>query len=208
MTTIMRISLAACATVLLAPRLARAEPPPVWAGKGIALVAGGGIGGFADRSARDMISTSIGGAWDVRATLGSRMPVALDVSYAGSAANLRGPGAGDQGVLGGTAFEAAFRYNLAPGATWSPYGFVGIGWQRYHVTGATFDLTDAGMRGRDDLAVFPVGMGLLWRPLDGLVVDVRGTARPTFGNELLRADANHYVPMDSWELAAAIGYEL
>ncbi|HET9991874.1 MAG TPA: outer membrane beta-barrel protein [Kofleriaceae bacterium] len=194
--------------VIATPDVAHGEDAPVWKGNGIAAVAGGGVTGFTDKAVRDVVSSDVGGAWDLRVTLGSRRAVALDVSYLGMGANVRGPGDAASGVLEGTTFEAAARYNFLAGETWRPYAFFGIGWQHYGIRGATFDLMDAGMRSHDNLLDLPVGAGLAYHHHSGLLLDVRATYRTTEYNGLVRDTPTAYAAMNTWQLSAGIGYEL
>lgn len=203
-----RLTLAAGLAFLGAPQLVRADPPAFWNGNGVAAVASGGITGFMDKAVRDVLSSAVGGAIDLRVTLGSRRPFSLDVSYLGIGANLRAPSGGAGGVLDGTTFETTFRYNFIAGATWNPYAFIGLGWQHYAIRGATFDLMDAGMRTHDNLVDAPLGAGLAFHHPSGLVVDVRATLRATQDNHLIRETPTAHAAMDSWQLAAGIGYEL
>lgn len=203
-----RVAIAVSLAVLVAPRLVRGDDAPVWSGNGIAAVAGGGLTGFTEKAVRDVVSSDVGGAWDLRVTLGSRRSLSLDVSYLGTAANLRGPTNEPSGVLEGTTFEAAFRYNFLAGETWNPYAFVGIGWQHYGIRGATFDLMDAGMRSHDNLVDAPVGVGVAYHHHSGLLLDVRATYRATQYNHLVRDTPTTYAALNTWQLSAGIGYEL
>lgn len=204
---LLRAALATGVAFLAAPQLARADPSPVWDGNGITGVASGGVTGFMDKAVRDVVSSDVGGAFDLRLTLGSRRPLALDISYLGNWANLHDPAGAAGGVLDGMTFEAACRYNFNAGATWDPYAFVGLGWQHYEVRGATVDLMNVGMRSHDDLVDAPLGAGLAFHH-EGFVLDVRATLRVTQYNNLVRDTRTTYAAMDSWQVGAGIGYEL
>jgi len=183
-------------------------------GIGVSAVLGGGVTGFTDKTMRNTTSTA-GGLWDLRVTLGSHVPLALDVSYLGSATNINGLPSGRNGTLIGTTFEGALRFNVLPHYAWDPYVFAGIGWQRYNVTQTNVTLSDNGMNSRDDLIDYPLGAGIAFRR-NGFIGDLRGTFRPTTNQDLvLKASSttvqnptsSDFAPMHSWEASAAVGYE-
>src|SRR5262245_42641822 len=58
---------------------------------GIGLALGGGVTGFTAGALRDIISKSVGGAWTVRASIGTHIPLGVELTYFGSAAKLELP---------------------------------------------------------------------------------------------------------------------
>ncbi len=184
-------------------------------GVGVAVVIGGGVSGFTDRQMRDTVSTDVSGLWDARFTFGSHIPIGLDLSYLGTAANLNSLSGTQTATLVGTTAEAALRWNILPHAFFNPYIFGGMGWQRYDVTGRTVSLSDSGMRQSDNSIEFPMGAGLSYRDPSGLVIDARGTFRANVDQGLVletgsnpqSIGSSNYAPMHTWEASAAIGYE-
>ncbi|HEX2687251.1 MAG TPA: hypothetical protein VHN14_11560 [Kofleriaceae bacterium] len=178
-------------------------------GVGISTMLGGGVTGFTDKTMRDSVTSRVAGLWDLHVTLGSHTPLALDVSYLGTAANINALIGTQSGTLIGTTAEAALRYNILPHYAWNPYAFAGIGWQRYDVTGGTFKLSDTGINSSDNSMVFPMGAGVTYRDKTGIVVDVHGTFRANTNQGLVleRAGSSNYAPMHTWEASGAIGYE-
>lgn len=176
---------------------------------GISVTAGGGVTGFTDKAMRDVVGSSAGGLWGLRLTYGSHMPFAVDINYAGTAANINALTGSHSGTLIGTTLEAAVRYNILPDLAWNPYVFAGMGWQRYDVTGTSVHLWDSGMTSSDNSAVFPFGAGIAYRARSGLVVDVHGTFRLNVNPGLVLAGdtSNNYVPMHTWEASGGVGYE-
>jgi hypothetical protein len=180
---------------------------------GVSMIVGGGATGFTEKTMRS-VTSDVGGLWDLRLTIGSHVPLAVDVSYVGSATNLNGLPTGDRGTLVGTAFEGALRWNVLPHHIWTPYAFGGIGWQRYDVTGAHVSLADAGMNDHDNLLEFPMGAGLAYR-MNGFVFDLRGTFRYTTDQSLVLdtfptafpPSSSSFAKMHTWEGSAALGYE-
>jgi hypothetical protein len=178
---------------------------------GIAVVLGGGATGFVSKTMRDMTS-SVGGLWDLRVTLGSHTPLALEISYVGSATNIGSLPSGRSGTLLGTAVEGTLRYDVLPHAPMTPYLFGGVGWQRYDVIRTDVTLSANGMNDKDNLIDFPVGLGLSYR-MGGFVVDVRGTFRFTTDEDLvlktsaLSPTSKDFESMRTWEGSAAVGYE-
>jgi hypothetical protein len=183
-------------------------------GIGVSTILGGGVLGFTDRTMRNTTS-DVGGLWDLRVTIGSHIPLALDVSYLGSATSINGLPTGQKGTLIGTTVEGALRYNMLPHFNVNPYVFAGAGWQRYDVTSANVTLSDSGMNDTDDLVEFPMGAGLAYRA-GGFVADLRGTFRATTDENLVLKNtllppvsptSSDFAPMHTWEASAAIGYE-
>jgi len=181
-------------------------------GIGVSALLGGGVTSFTDQTARGRTS-SAGGLWDLRVTLGSHIPLALDISYLGSATNINGLLPGQNGTLIGTTAEGALRYNVLPHFAWNPYIFAGVGWQRYDITRNNFMPALNGLNQKDDLAEFPMGAGLSFRT-GGFVADVRGTFRATTDQNLIlktpttvSPTSNDFTPMHTWEASAALGYE-
>jgi hypothetical protein len=177
---------------------------------GVSAIIGGGVAGFTDRTMRDTTS-SVGGLWDFRLTLGTHVPLGLELGYTGTATNLKGLPA-QNGTLIGTTAEAALRYNVLPHFMWTPYVFAGVGWQRYDVTNANVTLSDSGMNDHDNLLEFPMGAGLAYR-MSGFVLDLRGTFRAATDQNLVLKTAatsptsNDFAPMHTWQASAALGYE-
>jgi hypothetical protein len=180
-------------------------------GIGISAILGGGVTGFTDKTMRDTTS-NVGGMWDLRVTIGSHLPLALDISYLGSATNINGLPTGNKGTLIGTTVEGAARFNVLPHFAFTPYVFGGIGWQRYDVTQTTVSLSDGGMNAHDNLLEFPLGAGFAYRA-GGFVADLRGTFRIATDQNLvlttptLTPTSSDFAPMHTWEASAALGYE-
>ncbi|MBV8758935.1 MAG: hypothetical protein JO257_16730 [Deltaproteobacteria bacterium] len=176
---------------------------------GISALLGGGITGFTDKAMRDTMANDVGGLWDLRVTLGSHIPLALDIGYVGTAATINALGGGKSGTLVGTTAEAAIRYNVLPHFAWNPYAFVGVGWQRYDLSGGTFTVADTGIRDSDNSVVFPMGAGIAYREKHGLVVDVHGTFRASadYGLVAQTVGGSSYVPLHTWAASGAVGYE-
>lgn len=211
----------ASGAALAAPRIARAddETPDAYSyawrdsglrsGYGVSTLLGGGVTGFTDKAMRDTISGSVGGLWNLKVTLGSHIPLALDLGYVGTAAKINALAGTKWGTLVGTTAEAALRYNILPHYTWDPYAFAGIGWQRYDLNGGTFTTADTGIRESDNSLVFPLGAGVAYRNPTGLVIDLHGTFRANTGYGLVleNMSSSTYVPMHAWEASGAVGYE-
>lgn len=180
-------------------------------GIGVSTILGGGVAGFTDKAMRSTTS-DLGGLWDLRITIGSHIPLALDIGYVGTATNINGLPTGNKGTLIGTTAEGALRWNMLPHFAWTPYLFAGMGWQRYDVTQTSVSLSDAGMNDHDNLLVFPMGAGVAWR-MAGFVADIRGTFRAATDENLVLTSPlppssnNTFAPMHTWEAAAAVGYE-
>ena len=177
-------------------------------GIGVGFTVGGGIAGFTDQTMRNAMAANVNGLWDLRASIGTHVPLGLDVTYLGTSQNINTFNGAANGTLVGTTVEAALRYNVLPHADWSPYFFTGIGWQRYDVTSMKFATSDTGIGSSDNLVDFPMGTGIAYRDVSGLTVDLRGTFRPTTSSTLvLDPRSGAYADLHTWEASGAIGYE-
>lgn len=178
-------------------------------GYGISTILGGGLTGFTDKTMRNTMSSDVGGLWDLRVTLGSHTPLAIDVGYIGTAASIDALSRTQSGTLVGTTFEAAARWNIRPRAALNPYVFAGMGWQRYDISGGSFKQSDTGMNDSDNSIVFPMGAGVSYRDPTGLVADLKGTFRANTGAGLVLESLNstNHAAMHTWEASAAVGYE-
>lgn len=176
-------------------------------GIGVGVTVGGGLSGFTDAAMRDVVSNDTGGLWDLRATIGTHTPIGLDISYLGTASSLQTLSGADNGTLIGTTVEGAIRYNILPHFDWNPYVFAGVGWQRYNVTDAQFAQSDTGLEDSDDLVEYPMGAGIAYRDLSGLVLDLHGTFRAAGDSTLLTEQTGDNAKLHTWEASAAIGYE-
>jgi len=214
------VSFLVTASALTAPLIASAEDEPgiysyAWneprlqTGIGVSAILGGGITGFTDQTMRDTVSSDVGGLWNLRVTIGSHIPLALDLAYVGTAANINALTGTQTGHLVGTTAEGALRWNMLPHYSVNPYAFAGIGWQRYDLTGGSFTLSDSGIRDTDNSVVFPMGAGVAYRDQSGFVADLHGTFRANARAGLVQESvgSDKFAPMHTWEASGAIGYE-
>lgn len=181
--------------------------PTMYSTIGIGINIGGGIGGFTGETMRDTVDSDVGGMWQARATIGTHIPVALDVAYVGTAVDITPLGALDTGTLVGTSIEGAARWNILPHYAWNPYVFLGLGWQRYDVSDVTFSGSDTGLSGEDDLLIVPMGAGISYRDPTGIVFDLRGAYRAAEDSSLLEKPNGDFANLSTWEATAQVGYE-
>lgn len=176
---------------------------------GVLLEAGGGVTNYAQQQLRDM--TSVGGEWDVRLALGTRSFVGGEVAYVGASNRLNAFGASDNSSLMRNGIETELRINLplALGRRLllEPYLHGGVGWTRFDLVHTDVNLTT--LSRSDDQLVVPVGAGFLLG-FHHLGLDLRGTYRPTFYDNLVRlaTNGNGNRGADNWSLNLNIGYEL
>jgi hypothetical protein len=206
-------ALAGAVTLCVAGSTAMADDYWPMSQYGIEVAVGGGVEGFTDDRMRDV--TDPGLAWDVRAVIGTRSPIALEGAYTGSAKPIESI-FGDQldATLIGTGFEGALRVQLLPLEAFTPYAFGGLGWKRYDIAGEDFTTADTGIADEDTLLEIPVGAGLAYRN-NGFVADARFTYRAAMGEDLVitndalpdvDSDRGH-AGLDSWAVAARVGFE-
>ena len=177
---------------------------------GMALTVGGGVVDFMDDDARAL--GDMGGAWEARLTLGTRSPLAIEAAYVGSAHNIDALGLDGNALLLGTAVETDLRVNFATGPV-QPYIFGGIGYTRYDVTNEDFNTSS--VNDSEQMGHLPLGAGIgtQW---GGFLLDVRGTVRPAFEDDLVDEPALEDDPLDetdtatdldTWSVAARLGWE-
>ena len=139
--------------------------------------AGAGIVDFADDSA--MHNTTVGGTWDVRLATDTRSLLGAEIAYVGTAngVNDRMAANAPDGVIVGTAVEADAR--LEPAALlrdalgrFSPYGFLGLGINRYSLAGETFR-NGVAIDDGDTKMVVPFGAGTRLALTDRFGIDGR-----------------------------------
>ena len=173
---------------------------------GIDVVLGGGFGGFTDEVLRDQIADTTG-VWGLRLSLGTHIPLGIDLSYTGLATDLDTFGPTGDATLIGTTVEGALRWNVLPHYAWTPYLFGGAGWQRFDVTDIDFSLAGSGITEQDDIAVFPLGGGIAYRDPSGFVLDLRGTWRHATESDLITDRAGTVYDLDTWDATASVGVE-
>jgi hypothetical protein len=181
--------------------------PTVASGFGVGVELGGGVTGFENRTMRDSVTGDVGGLWDVRVILGTHLPLAIELSYLGEAANITAIGA-PMGTLVGTTAEGDLRWNITPHYLFTPYLFAGVGYQRYDVQNVQLSEADTGMRPSDNLLEFPMGVGASWRDPSGFSLDLRGTYRAVLDSNLVENNTGiGYANLSWWEASASFGYE-
>jgi hypothetical protein len=190
-------------------------PPPMYTRFGLGLAVGGGVMGFVDSDTQGF--TDAGGSWEARLTFGTRSPVALEAAYVGSAQNIEALGLDEDAFLLGTTLEGAARVNILRDFAVQPYLFGGLGWTRYSISNESFNTSS--IENSENMGHVPVGAGLGFRALGGLMVDVRGTFRAAFNDDImgeqLDEEPSDVVPdpddtraeLDSWNLTAKLGWE-
>jgi peptidoglycan-associated lipoprotein len=173
---------------------------------GIGATLGGGVTDFVNDGAKAF--ANIGGSWEARLTFGTRMPVALEGAYIGSAQGIQALGLETNAVLVGNGAEGDVRINFTTMRI-QPYIFGGAGWINYQVRNTT--ITAADVQRSDNVLEVPFGVGLSARIGKGLLIDVRGTGRVVYGDTLfnnLSATTNAGNPgLNSWNAGARLGWE-
>ena len=202
----MKVALAAliAAAVLLFSRAALCEEDALLSRYGFSLTAGAGVTGFVDTDMRE--ATDPGGTWDVRVAGGTRLPVAFEAAYVGSAQSIDALGLDSDAILVGTGLEGAVRVDLLPFEA-NPYVVAGAGWTRYEL--ANTETNTSSVNRRDDVLTlsFAVGADL---HVGQWLLDARAVMRPTFDNELLpdSAEPGNRTRLDSLSLLVRGGFEL
>lgn len=175
---------------------------------GIGASAGGGIGGFTDHGMRDLMTSRVAGLGGLRVSIGTQIPIGLELSYLGMAGHINTIDGLPNGTLVGTTFEGVVRYNILPHNLVTPYIFAGLGWQHYGVWNVQFARSDTGLSSSDNVMSVPSGVGFMMHDRSGLSLDLRGTFRATTDSTLVVEPTGGYANLSSWEASLQIGYEL
>lgn len=138
---------------------------------GIAVALGGGVAGFTNSTMRDF--TNDGGAWNVRATFGTRYPIAFEGEYTGTAQSIDALGLDNDAVLVGNGLQGAARVNILD-MNIQPFIFGGVAWRHYEL--ANEGINTSAVENSDDVLEIPVGAGIAWK-YRGFMLDVRGEYR-------------------------------
>jgi hypothetical protein len=180
------------------------EPKPV-SGIGIGITAGAGVMDFTQQRARSF--TDPGVTWGVTATFGTRLPVALDVSYVGSSQNINLAGFSSDSYLLGQGVNGDLRIQYPKGWV-RPYIFGGIGWRQMSIKRQ--NVFGTGFLDFDNQGTVPFGAGLAIGQVNGIMFDLHGTGTVTFDDEMLsgvlqnQGERSH---MNTWDVTARIGGE-
>jgi len=163
---------------------------------GIAVEAGGGVGGFIDDRMSSQTTTQ--GQWTARAVFGTRSHFAGEAAYIGSLQGVNTLGVNEGARLSGHGGETSVRFNVLTGM-WQPYATAGIGFMHYSLGDA--QLTTSDVLPTADVATFPLGLGMAWR-MNGLVLDGRVSFHPSTTSGILR-----HANLSTWDVNAKAGFE-
>jgi len=175
---------------------------------GVTLGLGGGVTDFTGTTMSD--ASSVGGTWEVRATVGTRRYIAAEAAYVGSRHNLSMPGVGGNPGESPHVFshglEGALRaqYPIPAGdVVLQPFAFGGIGWTHLGVDGL---VATSQVRDSNDLLVVPMGAGVSanW---NRFVLEARFTYRQTFNDDLLVNPDGSKANLSNLSTGALVGYE-
>jgi len=180
------------------------QEPEMWYDRlGFGLALGGGVDDFVSDDYRS--ATNIGGGWNLRATVGTRFPVAFEGSYFGSAQSINALGLDDDAVLVGNGLEGAARINVLSGYEIQPFVYGGAAWRHYDLTNEGINTSD--IQDSDDVFEVPVGVGVAGY-IAGFMADVRAEYRGVWDADLIPfANDNGAVigEADRWSVAGTLG---
>ena len=112
----------------------------------------------------------------MRATLGTRLPIAFEMAYVGTAQGMNALGLDTNAILLGSTAEGDVRINILRGRV-QPYVFGGVGYTYYRITNTAIATSD--LQRTDNVLEVPFGAGLSWRLGQAFLLDIRGTGRLT-----------------------------
>lgn len=182
---------------LFAPNMPEKHRPNLLTPFGVGATLGGGAVGFTGSRAKDFSDS--GGGWNARLIVGTRSVIGGELAYIGSVQDVSAVGLDNSAKLLSNGGELLARVNLLPGM-FQPYVVGGAGYTNYHLVNDDFNTSS--VRNNDNVVNFPVGGGLAFR-YDGLLIDARGTFRPTTGGDMFEDDAS----MNTWNANLNAGFE-
>ena len=142
-------------------------------------------------------------------TFGSRFPVAFEAAYVGSAQGIVALGLSQNAILLGNGAEATLRINFTT-ARLQPYLFGGGGFTRYQLTNTAINTSS--VRSNDDIGTVPTGVGMSARLSKEFFIDIRGTYRFTFNDQLFATasavSGAGNAGLDTWNAIGRLGFEL
>lgn len=179
------------------------HPPYTWYGATLGI--GGGVSNFAASEARQY--AGVGGRWEVRAAVGTRLHAGVEAAYVGSVHGFNAPGVERGATLLNHGVEGALRvhHQFLRGA-WlvEPFAFGGLGWSHLHVSGAVSGSSP--VHATDNVMVVPLGAGISLVH-EGLLFEGRFTWRQTFNETLVTTADGSSAKLNSWALGVLLGYE-
>lgn len=176
---------------------------------GMTLGIGGGVTNFTGSEMSSAVD--VGGSWEVRSTIGTRLFLAGELAYVGSRRNISMPGVttanADKPHVFAHGLEGALRAQY-PWVTGSwliePFAFGGLGWTHLGIDGIV--PSGSALRTSDDILVVPFGAGVsaIW---NNIFVEGRFTYRAAFNEDLLATADGTPASMGNWGAGALVGYE-
>lgn len=170
---------------------------------GLGFAVGGGLDDFAGSTMRD--TTSLGGGWNARITVGTRQYIAIEGSYIGSAQSIDALGLDGDAVLVGNGAQAALRINILKDFYAQPFLYGGAAWRHYQITNNSINTSD--VADHDDVFEVPAGIGFSGY-IAGFMADVRGEYRWAFDEDLVpsRTTLGNEASLDRWGVSANLGF--
>jgi outer membrane protein OmpA-like peptidoglycan-associated protein len=169
---------------------------------GIEASIGGGATGFIDSAVRNTVNT--GGAWDARLTFGTRLPIAIEGAYVGTAQSINALGLTTNANLIGNGVEGDLRLNFTNFKV-QPYIFGGAGWTHYQINNSAINTSS--VASSDNIGTVPLGAGISIRPSQVFIIDIRGTYRATFDEQMFDRVTNSTNSMQNWNAYGRVGFE-
>lgn len=171
---------------------------------GIQLMLGGGVVNSFDEGTENFVE--LGATWDARVAFMNRNLIGFEAAYVGSVQQADALGLDDNASLLGNGVEGNVRLNLLRSAPVSPYVFAGLGWTHYDMTNT--DVTTSLVDDSDDVFHIPAGLGVGFHLFRGVTLDLRGTLRAAFDDEMFdRATLEDESGMENWATSAELGFE-
>lgn len=172
---------------------------------GLQLMVGGGLTNQLDDETEEV--TELGGTWDARVAYRNQSLIGVEAAYLGSVQTVNAFGLDDNAQLLGNGAEVDVRFNLLRDTLVRPYLFTGVGWMHYDLTNT--ETANAAVEDNDDVFHIPAGAGVGFHLYRGVTLDVRGTLRATFDDEVFApmSQPDDEMGLENWATTAQLGFE-
>jgi hypothetical protein len=86
-----------------------------------------------------------------------------------------------------------------------PYIFGGAGWTHYQIYNSATNTSS--IINADDVGTIPLGAGISIRPSKVFLIDIRGTYRAVFDDNMFNQITNTNNSMQNWTASGRVGFE-
>jgi hypothetical protein len=184
-------------------RLVPPPPPPPklpFSRIGVDALVGGGVIGFLNGTARNLVG--VGETWEARVAWATLYPLVVETAYIGTSQPIHNVPLASGAHLVGQGADFDLRFNPRV-ASFQPYILGGAGWLNYRIrSSALADTTQT----TNNVLMGSVAAGVSKHWKFGLVVDLRGTFRFTFNDDLTFGAVPSAPRLNNWSATGRAGW--